>query len=202
MEPSKDAFTLSGSPDTSYGLEQLVIVGHLLYPDDLLILGNSGYCETFLSFDLSSLSNLEEVTFVFVGAIGYSDGFSLEAFLINSAWDEFSLTWNNKPPLGALIDTVILSYDVWGFPKFDLTGLTSGNEEITICLRAPGAFYQVFYSQSREMGDVQFNNVPYLQVTINTLSGYIFVFLIIAFISAIFIYVQKFYKRIIIHSRS
>jgi len=110
IEASKDAFVLEGSPDTNYGFEPLIFAGEMRYPEDFYITGNAGYCESFLSFDLSSLSNVEKIVFIVVGAVGYDDNFMLDAYTTHALWDEDLITWNNKAPLGTFLGSELLLY--------------------------------------------------------------------------------------------
>jgi len=70
-----DAFVLDGSPDNNYGLHQLIFAGEMESPAGFGVSGNPGYCETYLYFDLSTLSNnIEKAELLVTGAAGPYDG--------------------------------------------------------------------------------------------------------------------------------
>ena len=92
--PSQDAFVTSSKPSTNYGGNTSLAV-------------QSG-STTFVQFALAPLpsgvnaSQLNKATLrLFVSGLTSSGSF--DVFFVNNGWNEASVTYNNRPPLGAVV---------------------------------------------------------------------------------------------------
>jgi hypothetical protein len=106
-----DVYDHSGFPDVNFGRAGYLCIG--------------GYSRAYIQFDLSSLrrdmrhAEIGKVNLVlWVGRIT-SPG-SLRVSEANGAWDESTLTFNQKPVTGALVG-VVATPAVPGFVKIDVT---------------------------------------------------------------------------------
>jgi len=168
--PLRDAFVLEGSPDNNYGVDPLLFMGEMTDPSSFGVPGNPGYCESYLFFNLSELKSLDtiiEVSLIIPGAVGPTSDFNVYLYLTNPLWDEFTISWNDKPTLGTPLGYFYANYG-FDFPKIDISSITEIYDEISICIRAPDADNTIFYTNSRESGNILYENLPYIYVNYTT----------------------------------
>jgi len=63
---------------------------------------------------------------------GVSQTMNFTICLIEESWDEFSMTWLNKPSKGQIIDNLLVTTS--GIYKIDVTSLITGRNNISICV--------------------------------------------------------------------
>lgn len=102
--------------------------------------------ETYLRFDLSSLSSINSAKLRLFGGFEASPAspVRIAAFGLsapNTAWNESTVTWNNKPATGAQIASVTFNNATQAAREWDLTAYlksekAAGRNAVTIVLRA------------------------------------------------------------------
>ncbi|MHA2055777.1 MAG: Ser-Thr-rich GPI-anchored membrane family protein, partial [Candidatus Hodarchaeales archaeon] len=82
---------------------------------------------------------------------------NLSVYLIEDAWEELTITWNNKPSKGVLIETLIISAEK--IYKVNVSDYISGRNNISVCLWTPDV---VSYNQVQGDTKEGFFNPPQL----------------------------------------
>ncbi|MFX0000967.1 MAG: DNRLRE domain-containing protein [Candidatus Hodarchaeota archaeon] len=91
--PTKDAYVNDLYPTDPAGLRPWLYIA-----DNMSIIQT---CQTFIYFDLpSNYSRYKVIMIQFHVSLWVNDTFYVDFYKINQNWDESSIIWNNKPPLG------------------------------------------------------------------------------------------------------
>ena len=101
LYPAHDSYTDSSRPGSALNSQNLRVGNDV----------NFGKHRTFLKFDLSSIQgeiNNARLSIDPLGPVGTPE---LELYYVSSdSWNENSLTWNNQPVLGNLIDRLYFGF--------------------------------------------------------------------------------------------
>ena len=95
---------------------------------------------TFLEFDLSSVSSVGEAVVKLYGDVNNTDVLSVGAYPIASpTWGQSTITWNNQPSPGTLINTTTVSGTTDNWFSWDLTGYlqaqkAAGHNTVSVAL--------------------------------------------------------------------
>lgn len=175
--------------ESNLGGHNYLIIGYL-YEPHIYGFGSEytpGNCETYLYFNIASLdlSQIKSIILVFPGDLGQiGTDFQIQVFKVTENWAEYGITWDNKP----LVDKLISTGDTSN-PRFDITNEVKQDPFNTICLKGFQAHSTYFYSNSREKGNQDFQDLPHLIVSTTQLNIFFLAGLIISLIAlAIFIY--------------
>jgi len=98
VEPTEDSYVRAYSPIDNYGSSDYINIGADLW----------GFQEeTFLKFLIPTVET--EIVSVSISTYWYSflceTPLSVSACIVSNSWDEYTITWNNKPPRGTILDT-------------------------------------------------------------------------------------------------
>jgi hypothetical protein len=86
--------------------------------------GSTGFTrQGFLVFDVSAYSSITGAKLqLYVGQSGTSEDLTLEVRAVsNTAWNENTLTWNNKPSMGQVLGSIVASGTGYVLYEFDVT---------------------------------------------------------------------------------
>jgi len=119
IQPStKDTYVSSYAPDTNYGSETGLIVGHV---------SGQGFRQAYLYFDLASIpagsTILSAILELYRGPYQSNDAYA-ELRRVLADWEENTLTDNNKPSTSSVYDSQGISI-AEGWKSFDATTLVS-----------------------------------------------------------------------------
>jgi chitodextrinase len=166
LSASADAFVHDGSDsDVNFGSSQVLHVKNGA--------GDGNHRETYLAFDLSSLSgSINEAKLRLYGSWNNTtnSNIAVNAYSVTDSWDESELTWDNKPAAGASIiaSTVIIDTTPRWY-EWDLTSYIQGQ------LSAQNDTANVVLTGSQQTGSIALfhsaenpSNKPQLLVTVNT----------------------------------
>ena len=119
---SADAYVLQASPQKNFGNRR-----------ELLVAGGSAPQETYLRFTVSGLSGtVEDARVRILLSNGTSDGPAIHG--TGSGWAETSITWNNRPAAGGLIDDPG-TLPAGNYAEWNVTGVVTGNNTYNFVLR-------------------------------------------------------------------
>ncbi len=157
-----DTYVSSRYPTTNYGFTGLRVAQDR---------GSGSYLyESYLHFNFSSKPASFLQAELSLRLFSWGFGTDLSISLVNSSWDENTMTWANKPPHDNLLET--FSWSAYGIKKIDITpwiygsGLSicvnsstaSPSDEINIIARdgwpsyAPEEAPQIIWTASGEVG--------------------------------------------------
>ena len=154
---SEDAYVISGSPTTTYNNTTLTTW-----------LTSTATYTTYLKFDLSSIPSNETITSAALNLYKYSGQGSsgtIAYYVDSDSWSETSLTWNNRPGIGASIGTnSTTGAGSTGWLTWDLTlspqMLSDQTLSIALNEATSGTNIHYFWSQTGQSGSYK----PYLDV--------------------------------------
>ena len=116
LYPAHDSYTDSSRPGSALNSQNLRVGNDV----------NFGKHRTFLKFDLSSIQGEINNARLSIDPLGPTGTPELELYYISSdSWSENSLTWNNQPSFGNLIDSEIVD----GPERFEFDVLSMVNEQ-------------------------------------------------------------------------
>ena len=148
--PFKDAYVFKNQSNKNYGNNENFIVGNLT---DFNLANGTGvdFCEAYFFFNLRQIVSLESISsiaFSFYGESKNAVEIALEVYTITRLWDELTITWNNKPPVGGFIDVIYV--DVARQYEFNITQEAIRKNSISLVLRAPSSneYFQGFTNES------------------------------------------------------
>jgi len=127
IKPYEDSTVSAYSPNNNYGSGDYLEIGADIF----------GYQrETFLKFPLPIVET--EITKVYISSYWYSflceTPLSVSACLVSNTWNEYTITWNNKPSHSTLLDTDSTLTDGEYFTiDISLTHITQGST-LSICI--------------------------------------------------------------------
>ena len=131
---SKDAHVRQNNPTSNYGSESSFVVGYK----------SGDRYETYLFFDLSGVSDIENVESIELDIPIYyaPESVQIEVYTTEGTWEESTITWNNKPSVSELLGYINVekqtSYTTTIY-SLDITSIASDKTSLGICLRAPSA---------------------------------------------------------------
>ena len=104
VEPFADAEVNEQFPDSNYGSSDYLHVGANLWGSQQ---------ESYLKFLIPTIET--EITRVYIDSYWYSfmckTPLSVSACMVSTSWNEYTITWNNKPAHGTHLDTDSVVYD-------------------------------------------------------------------------------------------
>lgn len=170
INPTDDAYVKDTTPDTNYGSDGSLYVG-TYYKDN----ANE---RAYLKFDLSSIPDNAVIisatlhAYTYYGA--YSQDVTISAYSVsNDSWTEDSITWNNRPEIGDLLDkdmvpnsnkktNPVKHWSVWNVTDFVKAEL-SGDKVVSFVLISDveGEITESIGYNSKESS---YGNYPYLEV--------------------------------------
>ncbi|MCD6240129.1 DNRLRE domain-containing protein [Candidatus Bathyarchaeota archaeon] len=167
ITPTDDSYVSASNPDTNYGAETSLITEVI-----------TDTKRSFLKFDLSSLPDNLQIDYAYLNLFvvsllypqqGYSDVEVRE--VSNDNWYENTITWNNQPNYGEILDTKFENktekYSSYNVSSFVTTEYTT-DKTVSLCLKIileSQSHYRIVSFNSKE-GD----NTPFLQLKYHKIS--------------------------------
>lgn len=164
--PEADAFVQSYYPDNNYGSSTACYVGTSQAPNIL---------RTYMRFNLASISSGRDITLAKLYLNVYNVYFHSGTrwydlcFVSNDTWGEGTITWNNKPTLGAvLINDALI--DTTGWKNYDITSQVeteyNGDKKISLCWKhyTEDTGYWLYWNAYMKEYATEADR-PYLEVT-------------------------------------
>ncbi|MFX1280872.1 MAG: DNRLRE domain-containing protein [Promethearchaeota archaeon] len=131
-----DTYIDDAHPSSNYGSEDSLHVATSDFISEI---------NTYLHFDLSGRPNNMIKTEIKISVVLTPIPFYLSIFLVTGVWDEYLLTWNNKPSLGQKIADLIYNGDGDIIINILFTG-----DDISICLKTISSQDGILWAHSRE----------------------------------------------------
>ncbi len=125
-EAEKDTYVKQHNPDENYGGGSYFLLGLDIWDDTI---------ESYFYFDFSDKPSDWEKAEIGLNLYSIDSTMTVNVYLIETAWEELTLTWNNKPAKGELIDSFLASEEEEYY--IDVTDYIEGNNDISICLWIP-----------------------------------------------------------------
>lgn len=161
----QDAYVDQGEPSGNFN-------GHVHLPIGLFF---NGTTEVYMQFTYVMPIDL-------VGAIieihwrhdPWSTGvFNIGVCFIEEEWDESTITWQNRPPKGELIDTLTISHDIVSY--IQILEHVPNRNNISICIYEiiPSSFRRYFYTFSKETSPDENKLILTMDHTQKAFFGYI-----------------------------
>lgn len=123
LAPVADSYVSSAAPSTNTGGYLSLWTGWSpsVPPPPI------GTRQTFIKFDLSSIpknSTINNATFqLFVNSAWGPDPTNLSIFRVTADWEEYTITWNNKPPAATTASATAAIISTHVYQSWDMTGL-------------------------------------------------------------------------------
>uniref|UniRef100_UPI0035624871 DUF4347 domain-containing protein n=1 Tax=Halopseudomonas sp. TaxID=2901191 RepID=UPI0035624871 len=115
LNPSQDTYVDNDSDTANYGnsVDLFVNAGG----------GGLGDQKTLIQFDISSIPAGSIITSatLLLNAIDVEDDINITVSQVTGTWNGNTVTWNNQPAVGAIIDTYFAAKDNTGFHDWNLT---------------------------------------------------------------------------------
>jgi hypothetical protein len=153
LDPTDDAYVRSDSPDNNLGSNTNLEVGRYAGTSE-----NTFY-NSYLKFNLAGIPSGKTITearlYAFCyHAYGSPQGMNTDA-VDDDSWDENTITYNNAPTPGAILDTqtvgngsdaqpVVYSWDVTSYIESQYTGDQVASLEMTRASETPASAYRWF----------------------------------------------------------
>lgn len=135
-----DSYVYSDKPNSNYGLIPLLWVENI-----------SGIqCESYMQFDISNRTSNWITAEVSLTLFRASEDTDITLCLINESWEEWGITWYNKPKHENIISTFSISKDQHTTQKYvyiDVSNYIQGNN-LSLCLYADNGGNVTFYSSN------------------------------------------------------
>jgi hypothetical protein len=112
--------------------------------------------DAYLKLDLTSAPAASRVVLRLWGATEIAGSVNIGVFAIaNTTWGESTITWNNRPPLGAALANVTVSGTTFGYYELDVSAyakseVAAGRKVIALALHAPTASSVKVLFEARE----------------------------------------------------
>ena len=159
LAPTADAYVRDGtSANTNFGTATTLVVKT----------STAGFNRnTFVKFDLSTVSTVSAAKLRLFGSYGATSGTSpVTAHQVaDNSWTETGITWNNQPAVGAAMTTVSVGltgqYWEWDVTSYIQSAKAAGQTSVTLELQNDVSTPQTATFNSREAG----SNTPQLVVT-------------------------------------
>jgi len=163
---SEDSYVDSYSPSTNYGSDPLICAG---WGE---IFGNYISTDGWLKFSLSSIPSGVYITDAKLWLYGHptTDWWAGVCFSSDDSWSESTITWNNEPNFGGIIDYFLITVTpennygmmYWGWNVTPtVKSEYTGDKTVSFVMVAVYLYNGGFFS-SKENSD---GNAPYLEVT-------------------------------------
>lgn len=120
----RDSYVNSYYPTSNFGGKDYLIIGNYIV----------GWSEVYLHFDLSDRPSNWEFVIIAIGMYYISETTTIYFCLTSDTWDEYTITWNNKPAHNIIIESEIVAEPDWYY--VDISDLVIGRTEISICIKA------------------------------------------------------------------
>jgi len=155
LSPSADAYTVQSDPNNNYGSVW-----------DLACDSEEGK-RSFLKFSISSIPSYVQIQSatlkLYYETSEKTDYGSVKAYSVSDdSWAEGTVTWNNQPALGSLLDTVTKTGSLEGWWSWDVTSHVqselSGDQTVSFGLNSADEWNVWFWSKDD-------TNDPKLEVT-------------------------------------
>lgn len=122
----KDTFVRQYYPTNNYGGQSYFLVGRDVWGTAL---------ETYLYFNFSDKPVNWKSAEIAFDLYSIDSTVNLSVYLIEDSWEELTLTWNNKPSKGEMIDSFLVSAEK--IYKVNVSDYIAGRNNISICLWTP-----------------------------------------------------------------
>lgn len=119
----KDTYVDTANPTSNYGGVSYLMTGFGLFGD---------IREAYFYFNFSDKPQSYIRAEISLEFWGVSQTMNYTICLIEESWNEYSMTWLNKPDKGEVIDNIMVTTDT--IYKIDVTSLISGRNNISICV--------------------------------------------------------------------
>ncbi len=165
LNPTADAYVQAGSNAAkNYGSKN-----PLRTQTDAVATGSNNY-DSYLKFDTSSAGgNVTSARLRLYASLSASGTVSTSVHAVaNIAWAEMTLTWNNKPALGASLGSISINSTSYAWTEIDLTAYVqaekiAGRNELSLALHNAAASSPYVRTNSREAR----SNPPQLVIVTN-----------------------------------
>ncbi|KKM08126.1 hypothetical protein LCGC14_1726990 [marine sediment metagenome] len=136
----KDTYAREYNPTTNYGGQSYFLVGRDVF---------SAAVEAYFYFNFSDKPVNWENAEIALDLYSISSTVNLSVYLIEDSWNELTLTWNNKPTKGEMIDSFLAATEK--IYTINVTSYIAGRNNISICLWTPELFtYNQIQGSTRE----------------------------------------------------
>jgi endoglucanase len=121
----------------------------------------------YVKFDLSTINTVSSAKLRVFAQLDAAGSVSLGAYAVaDSSWTETGITWNNRPPLGSLLNTVTVNGTTFAWYEIDVTSFVqaekvAGRNSVTIGLHLPDVVNPAVKANSRNAS----GNKPELFIT-------------------------------------
>jgi hypothetical protein len=161
LNPTDDAYVSDGSPTTPFG------AAHILSVQTNAL----GTLESFLKFDISSVSNVTRATLRLYAPNATTGAQLISVHAVSDVtWTEAALTWSNKPIVGAVLRTDAVTGGQ-GFFTWDITNHViaqkAAGQPVSLALRGVVGQPGVDFRSDETLTGAK----PELLVTTNTYKG-------------------------------
>ncbi len=120
---TKDTYVDTGNPTSNYGGVDILQAGFNILSD---------IKEAYFYFEFSNRPNNFTKAEISLDFWGVLQTMNFTVCLIEENWNEYSVTWIDKPDKGAVIDNLlVISNDIY---KLDVTSLIEGRTFLSICV--------------------------------------------------------------------
>ena len=136
----KDTYVRQYNPTTNYGGQSYFLVGRDVF---------SAAVEAYFYFNFSDKPVNWKSAEIALDLYSISSTVNLSVYLIEDTWNELTLTWNNKPTKGEMIDSFLASAQK--IYTINVSSYIAGKNNISICLWTPELFiYNQIQGDTRE----------------------------------------------------
>ena len=166
LNPTDDAYVRSDAPSANFGSDPLLVVD-----------GDGGtYFHSYLKFNLSSVLPSGAIITdaklcLYLDGLGCDHGTVYCYAVTDDSWDEDTITWDNKPATGDLLD----STDVYGglldihkYYSWNVTGFVAaewaGDGVVSFCMTPSATLINANFQSKDD------SRPPYLQITFMSLN--------------------------------
>ncbi len=119
----KDTYVDTANPTSNYGGVNYLVSGFSLFGD---------IREAYFYFNFSNKPSNYVRAEISLDFWGVTQTMNFTVCLIEESWNEFSMTWINKPNKGQFIDNILVTSN--GIYTIDVSSLIAGHTSISICV--------------------------------------------------------------------
>jgi hypothetical protein len=195
IKTDKDAYVYENFPDTNYGTDDFLRVGNYLM----------GKTRTYYHFDISSLPSDWRNAYITVHFNFGSKMVDVGADVINETWDEFNITWNNKPNTGIYRGHILC--DGFDF-RIPITSNHIINHCVSVCLYGRGGIEDGYIQGFSKEGAPKSDEIAWIELSFKgfepeflmglNIFGVVMIIGLIVFAGAVipYISINKYRKRL------
>lgn len=150
ITPSNDAYVQEQNPNSNYDETWLIISKSAPF--------TFRTCRTWLKFHVPSYATFQTArVYLYVYQQSGSNPTVSIHYSSNDSWSESSITWNNQPSYGGILDSKVVSGGKWY--SWDVTDVVSAGDTVSFCLET-----KTSTSEAKSYSKEYTSNNPYLQL--------------------------------------